>query len=86
MPYNRRRGSTIAATGEFAVVAMGRNPGGSRSMRSPWLIQTTACALLPLPPRPLKSSAGRAILRWARPYSGRPRHRAAERWAMSCIP
>ncbi len=37
----RRAGSSRAATGESAVVAVGRKPGGGRRMASKWLIHTS---------------------------------------------
>ena len=65
--YRPRSGSSIAAIGMTSVCAPTRNPSGSRTTASPWLIHTCSVACMSA-----SSTPGRSTVSVVRPYSRWP--------------
>ena len=64
MPYRLRPGSARPANGVESVCAVGRKPGGGRTIESPWLIQTGCSRSMPA-----KSPSASVNVTVAGPYS-----------------
>ncbi len=82
-PTSGRVRWATAAKGELAEVAITSKPGGSRSTRSPWLIQTWRSL-----PQPARSGCSCSTCRSARPYSRSSAFSTSPPswWAISCWP
>ena len=83
MPYQRRASSPIAAKGELGLRASVWKPGGSASIRSPWLIQTSCSRGVPANSDAIVEHLDRGRAELA---LGRRRDLAAQRVALKLHP
>ncbi len=84
-PKTGRSAWRTAANGELSLVPSTTKPGGRRSTRSPWLIQTVRSAP---PGMRAKSGSSPSTFRSARPYSRASAFSTTPPsiWARSCSP